>query len=104
MSARRLLGHDPAVSRVEVGLRGDHVGFDRLPVADNGDGSFVAASLDSENAGHKVGISATSTPEATSAYSRCPSWLTSMARTLASAGARSWRITSPSRLIWTTRA
>src|SRR5918911_273859 len=97
-------GPAPAVPRVEVGLRGDDVGFDDGPVADNGHGRLVAAGFDAEDAGHIGGISKTRTPDATKPYRRWPSGLDCTWRTPASAGSRNWRTRLPSARVCRMRA
>src|SRR5919199_3352314 len=104
MRARGLLGHAPAIPRVEVGLRGDDIGLDDGPVADNGYGRFVAAGFDAEDARHIGGISKTRTPEATNPYRRWPSGLDWISRTPASAGSRNWRTRLPSARVCRMRA
>ena len=74
--SRRLLGHHPAVPRVEISLRRDDVGLDETAVANHRHGRLVAAGFDTENACHNNGgMSKTRTPDATRPYSRRPSGL-----------------------------
>ena len=49
VSARRDLGDDAAVARVQVGLRGDDVGEDTPVARDEGGGRLVAGGLDPED-------------------------------------------------------
>ena len=51
VAARRDLRHDAAVTRVQVGLRGDDVGEDVAVRCDDGRGGLVAGGLEAEDHG-----------------------------------------------------
>ena len=52
MGAGGDFGEDTAVLRVQVNLRGDHVGIDRHSVGDDSGSGFVTGCLDGEDGGH----------------------------------------------------